>query len=357
MKKIIILLILPFSLTAQQRSKIDENTSPNRDSPVHSFKGQNTITNSRPDTQHILLKDTAEIIKQHQASGATIYLVKEEDDNYFFMYIFPVITLLLGMGLNAGVEWLREQNRIKEAGKRWLAEVHAYTITVGQQIPKLDEFLIKANPEVYQFDELEMVVSLNGEIFKTLEKGDLLKYVHKHHEYAHAIYLSNRLNGAIDITVNLSANLKAKYKEYSDGISKYSNSINTKMQDIGKDIGHWGLQVAKEIRANPIDYPHYKNVDDLYQEHIYNKEDKILSDLFELETKFLKPLLTALSPEVDDPLIRQIMDIIGACLHDIKGVRMERKYLRDNVVKIKKLYEEQLTDFSVILSEIENNTQ
>ena len=346
MKKILILLLF-FSFTSWSKEP-----SPFK---KHTNSAKNIIAKKR-DTIYLNACDTAQLIRPaNDTTQTNIYLFQQGSKNNLFKDILPILTLLLGIAINKFLDWLRDRRKITKAGERWVAEIRGLESPIKQQIDSLRQSVAGNFEKEYQYSDLGIITTLNCEIFKSMDKSDLLKYIERHKKnYPDVIKVSNRSHGFVSILTRLYDTLQEKYKEYINGSSKHISTVNENLQALSKAFANYGLALERELGANPIDDRRYRPIQDLFDKYIEPHRADGAFDLFELDEHFFQPLIKILADLRHDERTIQMSDATLACINGIKGIRMEKRYWKKNTLSITDLYSGQLSDLKNIADEIEN---
>jgi hypothetical protein len=95
-----------------------------------------------------------------------VYLTPQPQKEDYFKQYFPVLTLLLGIGLNQLIQYVNKRRRIKKAGERWDAEIRSLEGPINEQIIALQSNVDKHDKnETYDIDDPIIYKILEGDIF------------------------------------------------------------------------------------------------------------------------------------------------------------------------------------------------
>lgn len=271
----------------------------------------------------------------------------------YFDIIFPITAFVLGILADRLIEYLSEKKRIKKAGERWLAELEFYDTPLQNQINELNKFLEEHRLDKFDTPEVTTIIQLRGDMFKSLDKGDLYKYLlQQFNERNKAIEIGNKINGAILINEQLSIRLEQKFYTYQDNCTKHVDHFKSHIQKAKKTFFHLGLDVI-DVENDPLLGP----IDKLFQKYIFPhlaftgkaEENKAPMELFEIQTKFLNPIISHLSKFAGEKKIEDFSSQISECQQAIIEIRLEKSYLETNIenfiegfVQIKKSITENL---------------
>jgi len=304
-----------------------------------------------------LSDDSIKIPISKDATQSEILFIKAPKrdlwDN-FFKYVFPIFTLLLGIGINRFFDWYKDYRRITKSGERWVAELRAWEEPIQQQINSLKKLIEEDKEDEYRHPELVIITSMDGEVFKSLDKSDLLKFVkrHKKRDFSAAIKISNQTQGTISIFANLNESLKVKFKEYQDGTSKFIAIVNENLQLLIAAIEKYSVALEPEY-GDAMQYPPFAELYNLLAEHIYSKEGGGF-DLYKLRDDFFLPFIKVLAGLRADSRTTDINIYTRACIHAVRGLEMEKHYWLESVKTISKRYVEHFDELQEMADKIEN---
>lgn len=292
--------------------------------------------------------DIGEIIK--------VILIKEKSGFDFLKYLLPIFTLILGILIKEVMDRRSEKKRIKKSGERWIAELQSLHNPIKKQIESLKSFLKELEKEDFQPHKFQVYTSLSGEVFKSLDKNDLIKFIelrNKKSPFGDVVKISNNVHGNISILVHLHETIQNKFERYQDVTSKYTTFLTKSLQAFHRAFRKYGVEIEKEIGASPIEDPQYKLIADLYLTEIYpNLEDGNFNP-FVLEKEFYRPLVDILADLRSDERTDDLYFAVHSALNDIKGIKMERGYMMKITKKILQRYNEQLSALKIIIADIQ----
>ena len=304
----------------------------------------------------ILQSDSTKVNSIDNKCSLKIILVKEDKSVDFFKYILPIFTLILGIGINKGLDYWSDRKKIKKVGKRWIAEIRCFESPIIMQIGVLEDYLKLHSKDTFETYNLPIYSILNCEVFKSLDKGDLLKYIEltKKTDYKEVVKSSNTIHGYISILSYLYETLKSDFDSYKSETNRFVNSINDNLQDLLREFADYGVLLEKELASDPISNTRFKLISDLISKHILPKRQTGNYDVFELENVFFMPLLAILADLRLDERTKPLANYTSNCLNDIKGIRLEKQYMTENLTIIIAGYKKQLGELETIINTIEN---
>ncbi|GAP71194.1 hypothetical protein SAMD00024442_1_7 [Candidatus Symbiothrix dinenymphae] len=297
---------------------------------------------SENEEQAIPISDTTKII-----------MVKEKKICDILNYIFPIITLILGSLWNEYCHKINDKRRIKKSGNRWVAELRSLEEPINHQIKALNQFLGTFTDDDFQIPPPSIYPFLNGDVFKSLDKNDLLSFIernNKNNDFKEIVKISNKTNGFISSLSELHSKLREKFEKFMTKTDEYT--IN--LQKFNEPLADYFNLVEKKCGEDCYNLPNYKPMADLYSKYIMAQEDSKFNP-FLLEKEFFLPLLTHIFTNLRyDERIKPLRVSITESLNNIKNLKLEREYIKESVVKITEMYEKQLMDLNSIVKQILN---
>lgn len=343
--QILISLFLCFSLSlttyGQQNSSTKEIVVKEKNSAV------------KNDTIKKVVKDSFLIPKKEleNKNDVRIYIKENEQKTNIFKDILPILTLLLGILINRGIDYLTDRRKIKKNGERWKAELSSLELPIKKQIDFLEAFLIEHNKEKFEIPKLVISQSLNCESFGPLDKTELIKYFEKFKgkNYSNSVSASNQINSFVGILKYHYESLKKKFEEYLSGTSNHTSILNTNLQLLMKSFAEYGVLLETEINGDPLNDPRYRPILDLFESEIRPYMESGNYDVFILESRFFKPLIQTLSHLRMDERINPMVNYTQNCINSIKGIKMEKKYLSVNISTLIEYYKEDEKELVAVL--------
>jgi hypothetical protein len=301
----------------------------------------------------ITIKDSVELT--NEKSNHKIVIAKGEGSSDNFKYIFPIITLILGIAINKFLDALSERKKIKRSGERWAAEIRCLEEPLRNQILALEIFRNEHSKEVWDIPDLQMQTILNCEIFKTLDKADLIKHIKrfKNKTYSDAILTSNHIHGFISILTSNYESLQKKFEEYMTARGNYTTSYSKNLSALMKAFANYQVALENELNKDVANEPRFAPIATLFDEHILPNLVTGNYDIYVLDKEFFLPLVQILAGLRHDPKINEMSDAIRSCLSDSKAIKMEKQYLTQNLVTLTFRYGEALEDLPKIVQDID----
>jgi len=285
---------------------------------------------------NLVLKDSLIINKKEPI----VIKLESSQNSDNFKYIFPIITLLLGISLNKFFEHRNKRRNTKKTGKRWLAELRILNEPLEKHIIDIDKYLEVQNKGFFAIHSPTVFTTLDCEVFNSLDKTELVEYLEyfKKNKYEVAIKHSNKINGFISVLKNHNENYKNHFDLFKNNINSFIDSLSKNLMILQREFVNYGIELEKELQEDPIGNQRYKPISDLFESEIlpYLQDGKY--DIFKLENSFFMPLIRIFSNLRLDPKTQKMMEFSKNCVNDIKGIKMEQYYLTVNYNTLKERY-------------------
>jgi hypothetical protein len=287
-----------------------------------------------------------------------IVMVKEKSTADWLNYLLPIFTLFLGIWVKGYLEKRSNKNKIKKSGERWIAELRSLKEPLEQQIESLQNFQTENNTDEFEIPNLGLYSAVNGEVFKSLDKSELIKFIelkNKKLDFKKVIKISNRTNGYISILEHLHKTVNEKFDNYLAGISKYTSEFTKNIQAFNLAFADYGVALEKETGGDPFNDPRYQPLADLFTKYIIPHLTDGRFNPYVLDEHFFLPSVNILSHYRLEPQTKPLINVITACLSSIKAIRAEKEYITENIKALITLYQKQLDDLDDITSQLEKH--
>lgn len=287
-----------------------------------------------------------------------VVMVKEKTKVDWLKYLLPIFTLFLGIWVKEIIEKRSDKKKIIKSGERWITELQSLEEPIKEQIESLKSFLEEHEKEEFKIPRLQIYSSLSGEVFKSLDKNDLIKFIelnNKKKNFKEIVKISNRTNGYVSILVHLHETLQEKFKNYLSGTSTHTTSLSLSLQSFNSAFRDYGVELERELGSDPYNDPRYRPIADLYSAQIMPYLQGGEFNPFILERNFFIPLVRILADLRLDPRTKELASSMTAGLNAIKGIQLEKGYMSENVNTVLKHYEEQLEELEKVINDIKKH--
>jgi len=351
---LILFSILAFSQDSTEMKTVSLMKEKNKLLSVKTLKQQKKTI----DTTTLAFNKNELIIPVNQEGLTKIVMIKEKSKVDWLKYLLPLFTLFLGIWVKGFLEKRSNKKKIKKSGERWIAELRSLKEPLEQQIESLEKFQSENDTDEFEIPNLGLYSAVSGEVFKSLDKSELIKYIeikNKKLDFKKIIKISNRTNGYISILEHLHKTTNEKFDKYLAGISENTSKFTKNIQAFNISFADYGIALEKEIGGEPINDQRYRPLADLYTEHIIPHLTDGKFNPYLLDEQFFLPIVNILSHYRLEPQTKPLSNVITACLSSIKALRMEKHYITENMKALIILYQKQLDDLDEITSQLEKH--
>jgi len=324
------------------------------------------------DTLKINLSSNSALIPIDANRGTQIVILKEKESSDTLKTLLPLVFaltgLIFGFLLNRFYDYYSNRKNIKKSGKRWVIQLITIKETIKQQIKAIEEFLSSLKKEEWMYDSLVFITTIEGDIFTSLDKNDLLDYIEsnnksvwykrifmskevKANEYQLAVKISNRTHGFISTLAHHYSLLFERFNTFNDGVSNSTKKFNDDLEVLRKQMNELNFQVMNGVEKIYED-AEYSKILDLFVEF----KDKITTDPnfnpLNSDRTFLEPAVKALTKLTKDKRILPITDTIATLFGDMRAIKAEREYIISNMEELMDRYKYSLTTIDIVTDNI-----
>ncbi|SFE00963.1 hypothetical protein [Thermophagus xiamenensis] len=311
-------------------------------------------------TETVLLQDMEykDFISKQNLDTLTIKVADkvelESGKRDYINLIFPILTLILGFFLNRGYDYFSQKEKIKKDGQRWITELRCLEQPLQDQKQSIEDFLKEQAIDKFDTPELKINEILNCEIFKSLDKTNLLKYLDaKNKDFYKAVEFSNSVHGFISSLQYISKTIKSRFNEYIENSSKHFDLFNEYLQQLMQNIVQYGLKIEQTTGKNPFEDLTYKQIWVLVEKFILPHSEDGNIEVFSFQKNFIVPLNDLISKNRLNDDLREMSVITSKCNMEIKALRMEKRYLKDNFIKIISYLDKSKQNLDKLIEKIE----
>ena len=274
--------------------------------------------------------------------GQVIYTEHKTNLNIILDYAFPVIMLILGVLIDRIILWSTENKRIKREGSRWNSEIKSLLEPLKQQQETFKKFIKEYCDVKNRFDipHIYSQALLKCEIFDTLNKEDLYKFIQSLHkkdnisiqEYHKVIQVISVIKSCQNNLSNVISEMKSESIKLINQFNKYTQEYNRKLSTCLED--------------NLLTLTGSK-LQDLYNEKINMQMPDV--NILELEESFVRPSIGILTDSNGDKLSRkELRNCLQSMLDTIQGLRNEKIYIQRNLEQLINEYNKAINNISSI---------
>ena len=333
-------------------------------------KSENVIQNKNKDTIKAILKTKPSVFNIAPNNKTQIILVKEENNaTDWAKYALPILTLFLGIFINRLIDWLNKRKTIIRNGERWIVELRSTQDPIIEQIASLEKFKSEVTTIEFKPTSLSAMTAINGEVFKSLNKNDLIKYIEikntlswykkpywrnkeeKENSFSEIVKISNRTHGHISIMAHQFNMIQERYNAYLTGTSKHTTSFTKNLQLFLTEYRTYNLSFEL-AGQNLFIEPKTSPIVTLFTQYIVPNIKDGKYNPFLLKDSFFMSIITHCATYRLDARTIPLGTAVTACLNDIAGLTMEVTYIHENIDIFVKRYNELITELNPLIDEI-----
>lgn len=314
------------------------------------------------------LSTTSSPIPVDNKKDTRIVIVKDVAKEDYSKYIISIISLLVGFFLNKVYDWWNDRKKVRKSGKRWISEIRSLEESIESQITALELLDSNMKADSNAVPSLSIYSVLSGNVFKSLDKNDLLNYIElknskkwyqkpyirtdeqKLTEFKAIVKISNKVHGFVSRLETYYEKIGKRHESFSTGKSALTTALTKNLQEWLKAFTTYGVELENQLVDLRSD--RYKPIADLFVAEIKPHLHDANFNPERLRDSFFMPLVGIFSNLRLDPLIKDLAEANTACLHSIKGIEMEMQYLATNLDTLIRYFKELLEDINPIIDSI-----
>lgn len=271
-------------------------------------------------------------------------------------YLLPVFTLLLGIFIKELIEQRAHRRTLESVGKRWFAELRSMQKPIEIQIETLEKFLEEQDHDEFRPSVLQIYSALDGEIFKTLDKHALIKYLEFSNEKKEFEKVVKTANGIFEFIVVLSQlhqNLKERFQDFQQKRAVHIKSMDDHLTSFQKELRRYYDDLKSESKSDPWDDKGFRSLFDLYENQVIPYKKQGGFNPVELKQKFFQPLSKNIMDLQLDPYIMGLESAVFSGFKALKEIENEKHSLYKDIQTLIKNYTEQLEKLKGIINQID----
>ena len=242
---------------------------------------------------------------------------------YFSTYIYPIITLLIGVWIKTVISSRADKRRSKKVVKRWVAELSAQSADIENQIEAFNTFITSYCDNRNRFDIPNISYGfINIRNFDALGKEDLYDYLGR--------LLKKKDQERVDSTyrkiTSIISALDSIDTQNRKHIQKFLDRSNTLVEAYDANLAQYD-KLLRLIPAGYLDIPD-SIVKSLKMRYYTMAENMPKINLFDCEDSFVKPSLDILRSK---PFPPELDETLQNCLNITQGMRNEKAYIKSTL--------------------------
>lgn len=324
-------------------------------------KGQLT----KNDTIKIDLKKKT-VLPVKTKEDAKLIMIKETTEADYWKYIFPVITLFLGIFATRVIDFFEKRTKIKRTGRRWIAELISLEENLKSQKTALEDFNASFANDRFEIPDLKIYEALDGKNFASMDKAELLQYVEfkygnwkpslivneqeANKNYKTYVLTTNKVTSYTEVLKFNFDLIKEKFNSYLNGISVNTTVLNKLLQDFRDQISQYHIEIEQEPGFNFDTDPRLKPLNEIFKREFIDK--KMNNESFNpllLPENLCNPVLKVLALTRDDVRTNPLRLSCTAILNTVESIKAERSYIKTNFNKLSERYQVYIIELPKII--------
>jgi hypothetical protein len=303
------------------------------------------------DTLKAIKSDTISISKAQLVDKELRVIFEDTSKPDYFKYIFPILTLLLGVALNKFLDNIKDRKKIKKAGERWKEELAALELLISKQISYIEHYLQKQSIHNDQTKPFLIVSELSCEAFNVLDKSELIQYFQKslHKNFKKPVFISGKIYVILTTLKSTYQDLLAALNTYTKEAIAAPDKIFDLLKMLIIELDVFKSSVVNLDTANDDITSKISHIEDLINEHVVLSKQLQDFDIFSLENKLYYPILSVFKIQSDSESVSKINSIIHESLSILSTVQTEHERLKKMMIYCKADYKEDLKNIEIVL--------
>lgn len=263
--------------------------------------------------------------------GQIVYVEHTKDIDKILEYLFPIVTLLLGVAIDRFLLRINEKKRIEKSGELWLVEIKALKGSLEKQINSLSEFIKSYCDKENEFDipSIPKFESLKCDIFSSFSKKDLYDFLCIKNK-KESVHVFHKINSIISTTKDTYEQQIQYFNRSMESMSVQIESFNINLQNYRNEL------LLNESYANSLK-DDYRTLMALLSSEVLEKMPKI--NIFELQKSFIEKSLIILN-KYNKKLYSKLLMILMECQGNIQALKNEKYYCKNNFNTAIRLYKD-----------------
>lgn len=275
-----------------------------------------------------------------------------ESKNDYFSAIIPIITLILGFGLNKWYENRTSKRKLKKAGAEWCEHFIQLKEPLISQTERLSEYIPLNDENHFEIQDPFFSIRLDCQEFSTLDDKALIHFLNSGAnklDYRNSVIVAGQLKDIVKLIEHNTKVYKDQIKIMQTEVSTHITSISPLLNDFKILVSRYWDHVNSEYAESDPIMVEAKKMYDLMRTHILPHLDNGEFDLFKMADEFVKPFFNTTFVDRENPSVIEFSMKLNSIDMHIKAIRMEKKYFRIILEKILKSYQEQLKSVSEMI--------
>lgn len=266
----------------------------------------------------------------------------------------PLLGVLLGFILGILKEYFTRRREITTNGQGWTESFIQLEDPLKKQILEIEEFLKKNQEDSYELTDFSLLEALEGNDFEEFNQSFLTSFIKRKKKMKknEAIKLAGKLKANTRVIksnfLKLSSFFTLLTENTSPHFQEFSNSLIAFRKLMAEYIDEISQSNSSEVQKNIAD----KIVEMSNTEIQPSIKNNTPLDVFRFSKKFIRPFFELAYEDRYHPKMKQMVELMSQCDHSIMAIKMERRYLRIKLGKVKISFEKNLEQVTELIEKI-----
>lgn len=266
----------------------------------------------------------------------------------------PLLGVLLGFILGILKEYFTRRREVATNGRGWTESFIQLEDPLKKQIREIEEFLENNPEDTYELTDFSLFEALEGYDFEEFNQSFLTSFLKRKKKM--------KKNEAIKLAGKLKANtrvIKSNFLKLSSFFTLLTENTAPHFQEFSNS-----LVAFRKIMAEYIDEISQSS-SSVEQKTIADKivamsnseiqpsiKDNTPLNVFRFSERFIRPFFELAYDDRYHPKMKQMVELLSQCDHSIMALKMERRYLRIKLGKVKASFDNNLEQVTELIEKI-----
>lgn len=261
----------------------------------------------------------------------------------------PIITLILGLFITKLYDIVIKRSKTKKEAQEWIENYIQLKDSLVTQIIEMKDYIPRNDENRFEIDDPSLEINLMCDSFTNLNNKSLVPYLMQGKDKLlkrEAISLAGKMKGLLAILENTSLNYKLNYSELRSETSTRIALFNEDFNSFRMKCAEYSNYAIETYTGGTQEMIAHNKMFELIKTQITPFIDNGELDLFKVGNNFVKPFFEQTYIDRNNPMMKEITQLLNRCDLHIKALKMEKKYFRIRLEKNLKSYEKSLTQLN-----------
>lgn len=268
--------------------------------------------------------------------------------------LIPLFGVLIGFALGILKEYFSKRREIFSNGQGWIETFIQIEDPLKNQIKEIERFL-EDNPEnTYELTDFTLFEALEGKQFEEYDHKHLTSFLKRKKKInkKEAIKLAGKLKAISRVIQSSQQKLSSFFPLLTDNTAPHFQELTKSLSAFRKTIAEYVDEILnsnstfdQKTLANEI----MKMVDNEFKQSI---TDNVPLNYFKFSENFIRAFFDLSFQDRFHAKMKESIALLSQSDHSIMAIKMERRYLRIKLGKVKDSFEKNLNQVSNLIEKI-----